>query len=81
MDKYKIAEKIIRDNIAIWQDSGHEIIRERLKRLGRTAGGAMLQRPENQLTEGQLLERQRFQALAKVEKVLILLLQFFKYLL
>ena len=41
--------------------------RERLKRLGRTAGGAMLQRPENQLTEGQLLERQRFQALAKVE--------------
>ena len=38
LDKYKIAEKIIRDNIAIWQDGGHEILRERLKRIYRASG-------------------------------------------
>ena len=41
--------------------------RNRMKPLARSAGGAMLQRPESQLTEGQLRERQRYLELAKYE--------------
>ena len=41
--------------------------RGRMKSLARTAGGAMLQRPESQLTEGQLMERRRFLVLSEYE--------------
>jgi exodeoxyribonuclease V gamma subunit len=38
LDEYKIAEKIIRDNIAQWQDSGLDCLKERLKRHYRASG-------------------------------------------
>ena len=38
LDKYKIAETIIRDNIATWQSSGREVLREQLKRHCRASG-------------------------------------------
>ncbi len=38
LDKYKIAEKMLRDNIATWRDDGREILRERLKRHYRASG-------------------------------------------
>ncbi len=38
LDKYKIAEKMIRDNIAVWQDGGRETLRGQLKRHYQASG-------------------------------------------
>lgn len=38
LDKYKIAEKMIRDNVSAWQEDGREILREQLKRHYRASG-------------------------------------------